>query len=71
MAAGCWSDRQQFAICFGSRLNLFIWLSIYHLHYIINLASAAGVDVFQMPPQHQAAALHAIPPIPAEINFLC
>ena len=39
---------------FGSSLNLSIGFSIYHQHYIITLASAAGRKEHRIPPQRQA-----------------
>ena len=65
MAAGSWSHRLFVRYC--ALVPAGHWLfgfSIYHQHYIINLASAAGAEVFQIPPQRQAVTVgsHLIRP---------
>jgi hypothetical protein len=60
MAAGRGTIGFLFAIVLRFQLEFYLFgFSFYHQHYIINLASAAGAEVFQIPPQRQAVTLCA------------
>jgi hypothetical protein len=54
-AAGLWSHRLFVRCCPLVPAGIYLFsFSFNQQHYIINLASAAGAEVFQIPPQRQA-----------------
>ena len=61
MAAGRWSHRPFVRCCASAPAGRWLFgFGFYHQYFITKLASAAGVEVFQIPPQRQAVTLVAI-----------